>query len=509
MGRRSLGAGAALLGMVAIAGVVAAPGGSAAPSTVHTADFEQGTTGWHGRGGAQASVSTTTARSGAQSLAVTGRTQAWEGPGLDARSLMPAGSYAVEAWVRLADTTPEPETDLVTLGAARTPTGGPTAYDTLAWQVAVSDSTWTEVSGAYEVGTGTSSLELYLESPDPTQAFFVDDVTITGEAAGPARPGTRADLATDFEDGAGGWRPRGDARIATTTTDADGGRASLLTTDRAQSWDGPSVDVTEGLAVGETVQVSISARLAPGQAPSSLGVSIQRDRGTTTDYDDVAGAVVTADAWTELRGTYTLGAAVDRAQLYVGGDAGVSFLVDDFVLAGSAETPVQDVPRLRDVLGADGFEHVGVAIDQRETVGRPSQLLRRHFNAITPENDGKPAEVQPVEGQFTFDDLDALLDHADATGTEVYGHVLVWHSQTPDWFFLDGTRPLTDSPADQALLRARMEAHIKAVARARRRPLPRRRQPDLGRRRGQRGHRRRRQHQPARHAGQPLVPGAR
>ena len=47
---------------------------------------------------------------------------------------------------------------------------------------------------------------------------------------------------------------------------------------------------------------------------------------------------------------------------------------------------------------------------------------------------------------------------------QVVGHNLVWHSQTPAWFFKDGDRDLTSSPADQALLRARMEAHIKGIA---------------------------------------------
>ena len=59
---------------------------------------------------------------------------------------------------------------------------------------------------------------------------------------------------------------------------------------------------------------------------------------------------------------------------------------------------------------------------------------------MTPENAGKPESVQPVEGQFTLASLDQLLDFADANGIEVYGHVLFWHSQTPAWFFKDGTR---------------------------------------------------------------------
>ena len=124
------------------------------------------------------------ALAGARSLLVTGRTQTWEGPGLDARTLMSAGTYAVEAWVRLPAGA---GSKLLTASAARTPTGGATAYDTVAWQVPVTDAGWTKVSGTYEQGTANSQLELYLESPDPTQSFYVDDVTIVGEAAAPSQ----------------------------------------------------------------------------------------------------------------------------------------------------------------------------------------------------------------------------------------------------------------------------------------------------------------------------------
>ena len=465
MGRRRLTAGAAVFGMVATGGVLAAPAATAAPATVYENGFESGTAGWSGRGTTAVAASTEQARTGASSLLATGRTDTWHGPAFDARSVMPAGTYDVEAWVRLPAGS---GSDQVTMSVARTPQGGATAYDSVAFQVAVSDSGWTRVGGTYSLGTSVSGLELYLESPDRTQSFYVDDVRIVGEAAAPVQPGTAQPLSTDFESGLQGWGPRGDARVALDTSTAHGGSSSLAVTNRLQAWQGPAIDVTDNLAVGATVAVSVWAKLAPGSAPASLKVSVQRDRaGTATAYEGVAGAsaVVSADAWTRLTGTYTLGAPIDRAQLYVEGDAGVDFSIDDLVLTPVVDAPIEDVPALHEVLGAAGIERVGVAIDQRETVGRPAQLLLRHFDAFTPENDGKPAEIQPTEGTFTFGDLDALLDFAVANDVQVYGHVLAWHSQTPDWFFTDrdGT-PLTSSPEDQALLRSRMEAHIKAIA---------------------------------------------
>ncbi|WP_323959324.1 polysaccharide deacetylase family protein [Arthrobacter sp. JZ12] len=279
--------------------------------------------------------------------------------------------------------------------------------------------------------------------------------------------GGETGITSDFEAGAGGWTARGDGVQVAASTDARGGTGSLLVTGRTQPWHGAALDVTDALPVGTAVEVSVWAKLAPGQAPASLKVSVQRDNGGGSAYDGVAGAgaSVTADSWTQLRGTYTLGAAADKAQVYVEGDPGVDFLLDDFSLAPIVEKPIQeDVPSLREVLGTRGIEHVGVAVDARETVGTASDLVRKHFNAITPENAGKPESLQPVEGQFAFTQLDQLLDFADANNVQVYGHVLAWHSQTPAWFFKDGERDLTNSPSDQALLKARMEAHIKGIA---------------------------------------------
>ncbi|QOD42619.1 endo-1,4-beta-xylanase [Clavibacter zhangzhiyongii] len=276
-----------------------------------------------------------------------------------------------------------------------------------------------------------------------------------------------AGVGSDFESGTGAWAPRGDGvRIAPSTT-AHTGSGSLLVTDRTQEWHGAALDVTSSLAVGQQVEVTVWARLAPGEEPASLKLSVQRDLGGGSGYDGVAGAAarVTADTWTELTGTYTLGGPVDKAQVYVEGTVGADFLIDDFQLGDAVGTPVQtDIPALDDVLGARGIEHVGVAIDGRETVGAGADLVTRQFDAFTPENAGKPESIQPEEGRFTFGQIDQLLDYADRTGTQVYYHVLFWHSQTPAWFFLDGERPLTDSPADQALLKARMEAHVKGIA---------------------------------------------
>src|SRR4051794_38565729 len=106
----------------------------------------------------------------------------------------------------------------------------------------------------------------------------------SGEAAAPSETAARADLRTDFESDEQGWGPRGDAHVARTTSAAHGGSASLSVTNRLQGWQGPTVDVTKNLAVGETVAISVWAKLADGQTPKSLKVSIQRDRAGSPSY---------------------------------------------------------------------------------------------------------------------------------------------------------------------------------------------------------------------------------
>jgi endo-1,4-beta-xylanase len=124
---------------------------------------------------------------------------------------------------------------------------------------------------------------------------------------------------------------------------------------------------------------------------------------------------------------------------------------------------IADVPSLRGVFG-DRFR-AGVAIDTRETKGLPAALLLHHFGAVTPENQMKPEEIQPAEGTFTFAAADDIVAFARANDLAVYGHVLVWHSQTADWMFRDADGvPLTNSTAHQKILLDRMETHIQAIA---------------------------------------------
>lgn len=82
-------------------------------------------------------------------------------------------------------------------------------------------------------------------------------------------------------------------------------------------------------------------------------------------------------------------------------------------------------------------------------------LLRTQFSVITPENCMKPGAIQLREGEFTFQQADALVAFARGHGKGVTGHCLVWHQNTPEWFFRDG-----EQPASRELLLSRLRTHI-------------------------------------------------
>src|SRR3712207_4586872 len=78
-------------------------------------------------------------------------------------------------------------------------------------------------------------------------------------------------------------------------------------------------------------------------------------------------------------------------------------------------------------------------------------LATAHFNALTPENCMKPALVHPQEDTWRFERPDALVGFCEENGLAVYGHTLVWHAQTNDWFFRGG---------DKAAITGRLRSHI-------------------------------------------------
>lgn len=55
------------------------------------------------------------------------------------------------------------------------------------------------------------------------------------------------------------------------------------------------------------------------------------------------------------------------------------------------------------------------------------------FGAITPENAMKPQALSPRQGEYTFEEADALLDLAESRGMAVHGHTIAFTEAMPRW----------------------------------------------------------------------------
>jgi endo-1,4-beta-xylanase len=55
------------------------------------------------------------------------------------------------------------------------------------------------------------------------------------------------------------------------------------------------------------------------------------------------------------------------------------------------------------------------------------------FGALTPENAMKPQALSPRQGEYTFQEADALLDLAESKGIAVHGHTIAFTEAMPRW----------------------------------------------------------------------------
>jgi arabinoxylan arabinofuranohydrolase len=136
---------------------------------------ENGTDGWQVFGGGTLSPSTSVVRSGTRSLAITGRTAAWNGPGQDLTGRLTNGAtYRTNIWVRAQTGTPSAK---VTLALT---TGTTTGYVQMTPAATMNTGGWTLLSGSATVSwTGTlSRATLYVETAAGTDGFHVDDASL-------------------------------------------------------------------------------------------------------------------------------------------------------------------------------------------------------------------------------------------------------------------------------------------------------------------------------------------
>lgn len=132
---------------------------------------------------------------------------------------------------------------------------------------------------------------------------------------------------------------------------------------------------------------------------------------------------------------------------------------------------VGTLPSLAEVYEA--YFSIGVALERVDIEPLAKRkLITEQFNSITCGNEMKAdftldrsaTLLQADEEQvvLNMDRADILLKFAQENGLKMRGHTLVWHSQTPRWFFTVGYDDSENAPfVTREVMLARMENYIK------------------------------------------------
>ena len=134
-----------------------------------------------------------------------------------------------------------------------------------------------------------------------------------------------------------------------------------------------------------------------------------------------------------------------------------SVLVGVLPHAAAAQAPAS----LRDAY-RDAFL-IGSSVGGGLVSGRDSLaqgIAVQQYNTITAENVMKAGPINPQPGVYNFAPADAYVEFGERNDMFIVGHTLVWHNQTPDWFFQDEQ----GNPNTKEAQVERLRSHIEAVA---------------------------------------------
>ena len=287
---------------------------------------------------------------------------------------------------------------------------------------------------------------------------------------------------------------------------------------RTSPYDCFSQDVTDVVELGHTYAFEFYAMLSDDYegAPSDqrqVDFAPYIVSGSDTNYlgsysAELSGTVskqLEPGEWTKFSGTFKVACAgsldkvvirlLEQGTNYGEGDCvkGEYYVTAVSLIDMNLPTATieQNIPNLKDsfIEDFDNDMKAGVSITGSEISDEQlMQLVTKHFNAVTLGNELKPdsmfgynngacaeTETTTLNGEtfevpvLDFSRAEKILDYIYDWNQEnpddiimVRGHVLVWHSQTPEWFFhedYDKTKPYVTPE----VMNLRLEWYIKSV----------------------------------------------
>ncbi len=281
----------------------------------------------------------------------------------------------------------------------------------------------------------------------------------------------------DFEDGNfEGFSNRGGedtTKLSISEDNAVSGSCSLMASGRTNDWNGPAFRLDTSCKPYTEYYISASVK---GKWYTGATLSFQYDDPDgKTHYSNLV-QNLSGPGWMSVKNV-KVSFTDEMTNVFVYFEGGQDDMyIDDFTVAEVPVKPIEeDIVSLCDVFAPD-FK-VGTALVPSDLSSKSTMaLVGKHFSgSLTAGNEMKPDSVLDHEAcvayaekngddtvpQISFSAAKPFLNYCQKNGIPVRVHTLVWHSQTPDWFFKENYDAEGDWVSSEKML-ARMENYIKA-----------------------------------------------
>ena len=261
-------------------------------------------------------------------------------------------------------------------------------------------------------------------------------------------------------------------KLSITSDEKKSGDSALLASGRSESWNGPAFRLDGFLEPDTQYYISASVK---GKYYTGATFSFQYTIDGQTSYSNLVQNLNGSD-WQSVKDvpvSYSDG----MEGVYVYFEGGTDDLyIDDFKVIEAPEVAIEDdLPSLSGIYKND-FK-VGTALTPDDLASKPfMSLVQKHFGeSITVGNQMKPDYVLNKDAtlkyleetgddetpQISFSQAKPVLNYARKYGIPVRVHTLVWHSQTPEWFFKENYDEKADYVSPEKM-KKRMENYIKS-----------------------------------------------
>ena len=276
-------------------------------------------------------------------------------------------------------------------------------------------------------------------------------------------------VSNDFEVNYGGWYGSADA-VALTAEDGIGHNTSrgMSVTGRTSTSDGASAEKGFYLSGGETYTYSVWVYSETAER-FHLSVSCA-DLDTAQETETELTAKQTrAGKWTELSASYRAPENSGEFRLTITTDSTNDFVFDDVTVTGKSDSSEVSAAAAEKGLKDEFADYFRVGNILNGSTVKNSTItasVLKDYNSIECENETKP-DATLVQSQCSETNIGVSLNNAASimdfcvnNNIAMRGHTLVWHSQTPLWFFKENFNA-SGNWVSSAVMDQRMESYIK------------------------------------------------